>query len=103
MLKTQGLIPVTTQQGEAVAAKMGAQYMECSSKEMTGVEEIFERAILTVVANDRKTLEAEAVNGGGSVGDSSSGKKRGRSGTVSGQNIPGVGLAKKRKSKCLIM
>ncbi|KAK0741887.1 P-loop containing nucleoside triphosphate hydrolase protein [Apiosordaria backusii] len=107
MLKTQGLTPVTTEQGHAVAAKMGAQYMECSSKEMTGVEEIFERAILTVVANDRKTLEAEAVNGGGSIGDSSSGKKRGRSGTVSGslggQNIPGVGLAKKRKSKCLIM
>jgi Ras homolog gene family, member A len=27
--------------------------MECSSKEMTGVDEIFEQAILTVVGNDR--------------------------------------------------
>jgi hypothetical protein len=32
---------------------MGALYMECSSKEMTGVDEIFEQAILTVVSNDR--------------------------------------------------
>ncbi|PHH73316.1 hypothetical protein CDD80_3899 [Ophiocordyceps camponoti-rufipedis] len=54
MLKTQGLTPVTTEQGRAVADKMGALYMECSSKEMRGVGEIFEHAILTVVANDRK-------------------------------------------------
>jgi Ras family protein A len=37
----------------AVARKMGARYMECSSKEMTGVDEIFNEAINTVVANDR--------------------------------------------------
>jgi Ras family protein A len=35
-----------------VARKMGARYMECSSKEMIGVHEIFEEAINTVVAND---------------------------------------------------
>ncbi|KAK4122773.1 ras-domain-containing protein [Parathielavia appendiculata] len=68
MLKTQGLTPVTTEQGLAVAKKMGAQYMECSSKEMKGVEEIFERAILTVVANDRKALEAEAEAAASSSG-----------------------------------
>lgn len=60
MLKTQGLTPVTTDQGMAVAKKMGAQYMECSSKEMRGVDEIFEQAILTVVGNDRKNVEAAA-------------------------------------------
>ncbi len=38
MLKTQGLTPVTTEQGVAVAHKMSAQYMECSSKEMRGVD-----------------------------------------------------------------
>ena len=80
MLKTQGLTPVTTEQGLAVAKKMGAQYMECSSKEMKGVEEIFERAILTVVANDRKTLEAEALANGGASGGSSSGGKGGLAG-----------------------
>lgn len=52
LLKTQGLTPVTQEQGRAVAQKMGAQYMECSSKEMQGVDEIFEKAILTVVGND---------------------------------------------------
>jgi hypothetical protein len=83
MLKTQGLTPVTTEQGLAVSKKMGAQYMECSSKEMKGVEEIFERAILTVVANDRKTLEAEALaNGGASGGGGGSGG--GKSGGLAG-------------------
>lgn len=61
MLKTQGLTPVTKEQGMAVAKKMGAQYMECSSKEWVGVEEVFERAIQTVVANDRKNLETQAA------------------------------------------
>ena len=56
LLKTQGLTPVTTAQGQGVAKKMGALYMECSSKEMTGVHEIFEAAINTVVA------EAEGLN-----------------------------------------
>ncbi|KAF1854817.1 hypothetical protein Lal_00009398 [Lupinus albus] len=62
MLKTQGLTPVTTEQGMTVAKKMSAQYMECSSKEMSGVDEIFEQAINTVVANDRKTIEAAAAS-----------------------------------------
>lgn len=45
LLKTQGLTPVTQAQGKAVADKMGALYMECSSKEMSGVHEVFETAI----------------------------------------------------------
>lgn len=86
MLKTQGLTPVTTEQGMAVAKKMGAQYMECSSKEMRGVDEIFESAILTVVANDRKTLEASAV------ASSSANEKR--------SSLPGAGPVKRKKRKC---
>lgn len=85
MLKTQGLTPVTTEQGLAVSRKMNAQYMECSSKEMTGVDEIFEKAILTVVANDRKTIEAAAHSGS---------SKEPRS------SIPGAGPVKKKKRKC---
>jgi len=42
----------------AVAQKMGARYMECSSKEMEGVEEIFEIAINTVVENDESNAPA---------------------------------------------
>jgi GTPase SAR1 family protein len=64
LLKTQGLTPVTQQQGMAVAQKMGARYMECSSKEMTGVHEIFEEAINTVVANDRSNQQKQAQTGG---------------------------------------
>lgn len=43
----------------SVAQKMGARYMECSSKEMVGVDEIFEVAINTVVANDKSNQRQE--------------------------------------------
>ena len=112
MLKTQGLTPVTTEQGLAVARKMGAAYMECSSKEMTGVEEIFEQAILTVVANDRKNLEAQAAlaaagtnnnNGGGSQSRTGGGGagRFGGGGGVGG--IPLVAPVKKKKRNCKIL
>ncbi|KAL2116498.1 hypothetical protein VTJ04DRAFT_8666 [Mycothermus thermophilus] len=107
MLKTQGLTPVTTEQGLAVARKMGAQYMECSAKEMRGVEEIFERAILTVVANDRKTLEAEAL--ASSSGNDKSGEygSRRRSTTLAGitfgsDGVP-IPVVKKKKRKCALV
>jgi hypothetical protein len=96
MLKTQGLTPVTTEQGLAVARKMGAQYMECSSKEMTGVEEIFEQAILTVVGNDRKNLEMQAAAGAAGAGRPGS---SGRVGSGPGGMIPGVAPIKKKKRR----
>lgn len=86
MLKTQGLTPITTEQGMTVAEKMGALYMECSSKEMRGVDEIFERAIIVVVANDRKNLEA-----GAALSSASGGK---------GSPIPGVRVPKRKKRRC---
>lgn len=88
MLRTQGLTPVTSEQGLAVAKKMNAQYMECSSKEMRGVDEIFERAILTVVANDRKNLE------------SSAGPPSRASQARPSVSMPGVGVPKRKKRKC---
>ncbi|KAF4123859.1 Ras-like protein family, member A [Geosmithia morbida] len=91
MLKTQGLTPVTSDQGKAVATKMNAQYMECSSKEAKGVDDIFERAILTVVSNDRRNLESPSGGGGGG---------RSGSGHVSKSSIPGVGIPKRKKRKC---
>ncbi|KAI1765207.1 ras-domain-containing protein [Hypoxylon sp. FL1150] len=101
MLKTQGLTPVTSEQGMAVAKKMGAQYMECSSKEMTGVDDIFDRAINTVVANDKRNLEAAMAAaptssmGGNRVGSSAPG------GRDSG-GIPGVRPFKKKR-KCIYL
>ncbi|KAK6825525.1 RHO1 protein [Apiospora arundinis] len=94
MLKTQGLTPVTEGQGMAVAKKMNAQYMECSSKEMTGVDEIFEKAIDTVVFNDRRNLEAamQQASNGSSRGTSSAGRESG--------GIPGVRAFKKKRRMC---
>ncbi|KAM0323005.1 hypothetical protein ACHAQA_009104 [Verticillium albo-atrum] len=100
MLKTQGLTPVTTEQGQSVAKKMNAQYAECSSKEMTGVDEIFERAILTVVANDRKNIEAQMAAGAAS---SHGGGRTSGGGTGGGGGIPGVGVPKKKKRSCKLL
>ena len=99
MLKTQGLTPVTMDQGMAVAKKMGAQYVECSSKEMRGVDEIFDQAIDIVVANDRRNLEAAMA-----AADSGSSKTGGGSGS-SGRKGSGGGMAgarafKKKKRNC---
>jgi Ras family protein A len=57
LLKTQGLTPVTPEQGRAVAKKMDALYMECSSKEQDGVEEIFDLAVTMAVGDEYKTPE----------------------------------------------
>ncbi|KAJ9632348.1 RHO4 protein [Taxawa tesnikishii (nom. ined.)] len=91
LLKTQGLTPVTTAQGQAVAKKMGAHYMECSSKEMTGVHEIFETAINTVVA------ESEGV-----TYSSQSPSKPGPSGARAPASTAPV-PKKKKKSSCKIL
>jgi GTPase SAR1 family protein len=61
LLKTQGLTPVTTEQGRAVAKKMGAAYMECSSKEQDGVEEIFDMAVTMAVGEEHKEQEERRV------------------------------------------
>jgi Ras family protein A len=78
LLKTQGLTPVTQEQGMNVARKMGARYMECSSKEMSGVDEIFSEAINTVVANDKSNQpqQAEAGPSGQIYGGGMKKKKR---------------------------
>ena len=67
LLKTQGLTPVTPEQGQAVAKRMGAAYIECSAKEARGVNEVFELAINTAVAAAEED-HAEAAAGGGGRG-----------------------------------
>lgn len=75
---------------------MGAQYMECSSKEMTGVDEIFDRAIQTVVANDRRNLEVAMAAAPTSMpGPSGSSGGKSNSG-----GIPGLRAFKKKKRNC---
>lgn len=43
---------MTPEQGQAVAKRMGATYVECSSKETQGVDEVFERAVNTAVGQE---------------------------------------------------
>ena len=57
LLKTQGLTPVTPEQGQAVAKRMGAIYVECSSKEMKGVDDVFELAVNTAVGQEINSRE----------------------------------------------
>lgn len=48
---------MTPEQGQNVAKQMGAMYVECSSKEMSGVHEVFELAVDTAVGRENKTKE----------------------------------------------
>ncbi len=76
------------QQGQAVAQKMGAKYMECSSKEWIGVEEIFDTAIVDAVKageeiearmrGDKSGVEEEERGASGM--SKGSGKKRKKGG-----------------------
>lgn len=63
LLKTQGLTPVTSEQGQAVAHRMGAAYIECSSKEMRGVDEVFELAVNTAVGAEEQGWYDHSGNG----------------------------------------
>jgi Ras family protein A len=86
LLKTQGLTPVTPEQGQVVAKKMGAMYMECSSKEQDGVEEIFDTAVTVAVGDEYKSPaeinkdSATSSGSGRSPAFPTGGKKKKRSG-----------------------
>lgn len=65
---------MTPEQGQTVARRMNASYIECSSKEMRGVDGVFEMAVDTVVSaeeqfswNNRQNHSAsgKATGGGG--------------------------------------
>ena len=58
---------------------MKAGYMECSAKEMVGVDEIFLEAINTVVANDpsNQLSQSSGKNGPSNEGIMKKRKKRG--------------------------
>src|SRR5271170_983947 len=77
LLRTQGLTPVTPEQGQAVANRMGAAYIECSAKESKGVDQVFELAINTAIAiEDQSRADPRATNGGGGLKGGKKVKKR---------------------------
>jgi Rho family protein len=45
MLGAQGQVPVTPDQGGAVAREIGAKYIECSAKTGSGVQDVFNLAL----------------------------------------------------------
>ncbi|KAF1945243.1 GTP-binding protein-like protein rho4 [Clathrospora elynae] len=90
LLKTQGLTPVTPEQGRAVAKKMDAQYMECSSKEQDGVEDIFDMAVTMAVGDEHKT----PTERGGGMSSSSRGTTA---------QFPQGGSKKKKRSGCKVL
>lgn len=78
LLKTQGLTPITPEQGQAVAHRMGASYVECSSKEMRGVDDVFAQAVDTVVSSEEEswkpTKQSSSSNNRNSVKPSGGGR-----------------------------
>ncbi|KAL3469762.1 GTP-binding protein rhoC [Aspergillus californicus] len=84
LLKTQGLTPVTPEHGETVARRMNASYVECSSKEMRGVDSVFQLAVDTVVSQEEESWKprpqtskgSKPNSGGGAVGGGRKVKKR---------------------------
>ncbi|KAI9930293.1 hypothetical protein ASPWEDRAFT_50628 [Aspergillus wentii DTO 134E9] len=92
LLKTQGLTPITPEQGETVARRMNASYVECSSKEMRGVDEVFSLAVDTVVTVEEEqtwTSRPSQKTNGKPTGNASGG------GRVAGKKV------KKRTCKIL--
>lgn len=75
---------MTPEQGQSVAKQMGATYVECSSKEMTGVHEIFNMAVDKAVGHEIAMKERRSVpqqlNGSGGVTDGGRFKKTKRRG-----------------------
>lgn len=67
---------------------MGAIYVECSSKEMTGVHEVFELAVNTAIGVEEKGY-FEPVEGNGP--------------TSNGSNRGGVRKSKIKKRTCKIL
>ncbi|RMD43069.1 hypothetical protein DV735_g2062, partial [Chaetothyriales sp. CBS 134920] len=59
LLRSQGLTPVTPEQGQAVARQMGAAYIECSAKEGRGINDVFQMAINTAVQVEEESYERQ--------------------------------------------
>lgn len=97
LLKTQGLTPITPEQGDAVARRMNATYVECSSKEMRGVDEVFSLAVHTVVSMEEDYNNRFSTSGPGKSSGGDGISNAGPSGTRKG------GGRKIKKRTCKIL
>lgn len=49
---------ITSEQGQKVAKKLGADYyVECSAKENSGIRETFQKAVMAKIRNDKRKLD----------------------------------------------
>lgn len=71
LLKAQGRHPVTREEGESVARKIGARYAEVSAMKGEGVEQVFDLALKEAMKNQGGL--GRFVGGGGAGGG---GKRR---------------------------
>lgn len=95
LLKTQGLTPITPEQGENVAQRMGATYAECSSKEMRGVDEVFAKAVDSAISIEEQGWTAQQPAGRNNRNNRASAMPSGGGGPRPGKKI------KKRTCKIL--
>ncbi|KAJ5265830.1 hypothetical protein N7524_006848, partial [Penicillium chrysogenum] len=95
LLKTQGLTPITPEQGENVAQRMGATYAECSSKEMRGVDEVFAKAVDEAITIEEQGWTAQQPTGRNNRNNRASAMPSGGGGARPGKKI------KKRTCKIL--
>ncbi|KAJ6258950.1 hypothetical protein Dda_5845 [Drechslerella dactyloides] len=75
LLRTQGLSPVPADEALETARTMGAVYMECSSKTMQGVHELFELAVTTAVGKFGRGSPGRNSSNGRTPGGSGRHKK----------------------------
>lgn len=53
-LAAKKVTPVSTEEGQKLAADIGARYVECSAKTRDGVKNVFDQAIKAVLAKQKK-------------------------------------------------
>lgn len=74
-LKAQGMHPVTTREGEEMAAAIEAvAYLECSALTQDGLPRVFETAVRTMLS-DRDAAAKPAAGGAGAEDGKKKGKK----------------------------
>lgn len=88
---------MTPEQGETVARRMNASYIECSSKEMRGVDEVFALAVHTAVSQEEQWASSSRP------GTTTTGNTSGGGSTSAGGSGGGMRGKKIKKRSCKIL
>lgn len=88
---------MTPEQGDTVARRMNASYIECSSKEMRGVDEVFALAVHTAVSQEEQWASSSRP------GTTTTGNTSGGGSTSAGGSGGGMRGKKIKKRSCKIL